>query len=71
MVKDWPEQRKNQLQKLQQVLSSVEVINRTTGAITDVLKASTMAGELLYQYDDVDDKTFWDFLIEELNKDKP
>lgn len=69
MVKDWSEQRKNQLRQLQHVLSKVEVINRTTGAITDVLSASTVAGELLYQYDDVDGKTFWDFLITELNKE--
>lgn len=69
MVKDWSELRKKQLQQLQQVLSKVEVINRTTGAITDVLKASTIAGELLYQYDDVSGETFWEFLIQELNKE--
>lgn len=67
MVKDWSEQRKNQLRELYQVLLKVEAINRTTGAITDVLKASELAEKLLYQYDDIDGQTFWDFLTTELN----
>jgi hypothetical protein len=69
MVKDWTPERKVQLRKLQELLTTVEMVNRTTGAISDIQKCSELARELLYFNFDVEKESFWNFLIQELNKE--
>jgi hypothetical protein len=69
MVKDWTSERKDQLDKLKTVLSLMEKVNRTTGAISDILKSSEIANELMYGSSN--SESFWNFLCMELNKDKP
>ena len=69
MVKDWTPERQQQLRQLQNVLSKMEVINRTTGAISDIQTVSKLSSELLYDYTEADGNTFWSFLIKELNKE--
>lgn len=69
MVKDWTPERQLQLQQLQSILRKMEVINRTTCAITDIQTVSKLSSELLYDYYNSDGCTFWSFLIQELNKE--
>lgn len=69
MVKDWtPEQRENLIQ-LGSALAKMEMINRTTGVISDIQSVSELSKKLLYTREGGDNPTFWEFLIQELNKE--
>lgn len=69
MVKDWTEQRKGEFSLLLGVLSDIERMPRSTGAFDIAERSSKYARDLLWGGNEKGDKSFTEFLIQELNKE--
>jgi len=68
MVKDWTDDRKEELSALVNLLHSIETAPRSTGAFQQVIDASKVASQLIFSDLDTGRKSFIQFLSIELNK---
>jgi hypothetical protein len=68
MVKDWTDDRKEELNALVNLLHSIETAPRSTGAFQQVINASKVANQLIFSDLDTGRNSFIQFLSIELNK---
>jgi hypothetical protein len=68
MVKDWTDDRKEELRALVNLLHTIEAAPRSTGAFQQVIDASKVARQLTFGNIDNGRQSFIQFLLFELNK---